>query len=217
MAYYQSTDLFKEFQFKGSFKVEYAPYVVDHSTATWVELGMADNVSFVEQTEFLDGQASNSSKPKILTGIAKQTLNIGFELWMLDIVNTIVLRGGIDTVVTNAVSTTAGQTQVYTGGKSETTPIMLRITNRMPTTATANDVTQYTGIVGLTAGDAIYRDISFIAFKCDITSGNSITGKNDADTDSALRFPYTFVGLEDVDRPVGKQLSVIERKISLIA
>ncbi len=216
MAYYQSTDILKEFQLKGSFKVEYAPYALDHTSATWVEVGMADAVSFVETAEFLEGNAQNAAKPDINTGIAKQTLAIGFEPWALDITNYMAMRGGIDVLVTNATGTTAGQTQVFSGGGTETTAIMLKLTNRRITKATAADVAQYTGISGLAVGDAIYRDVACIGFKCTITSGANITGKNDDDTDAAMRFPFTFEGIEDTARDVYKQLSVIERSITVI-
>ena len=217
MAFYQSKDILKEYQMKGSFKVEYAPYVLDHSAAVWVDVGMCDNPSFVETIEFLEGQASNAAKPDINTGVGKQSLTIGFDPWMYDVTNDMLLRGGIDTLVTNATGEEAGQTEVYTGGKTNMTPFMIRFTNRREDKATANDVAQYTGLTGLTVGDAIYRDFSIIGFKCTPTAGTSLTGKNDADTDAALRFPRTFEGLEDTDRDAGKQLSVVKRSISLIA
>jgi len=215
MAYYQSTDILKEYQIKGSFKVEYAPYVADHTTAVWVDVGMCDNPSFVETIEFLEGQASNAAKPDINTGVGKQTLAIGFDPWAYDVTNDMLLRGGIDILVTNATGVTAGQTEVFTGGKSNITSFMIRFTNRRDDVATAADVGQYSGIVGLAAGNPIWRDISFIGFKCSPTAGTTVTGKNDDDTDAALRFPKTFEGIEDSARTVGKQLSVVSRSIAL--
>lgn len=215
MAYYQSKDIFKEYQMKGSFKVEYAPYVEDHSTAVWVDVGMCDNPSFVENIEFLEGQASNAAKPDINTGVGKQSLAISFEPWMYDVTNDMLMRGGIDTLVTSADAATAGITEVYTGGKTEITPFMIRFTNRREDTVTAADLLQYTGTdyAGLEVGSAIYRDVSAIGFKCTPTAGTTLTGKNDADTDAALRFPKAFEGLEDTDRVAGKQLSVVTRNI----
>jgi len=215
MAYYQSTDILKEFQVKGSFKVEYAPYVADHTAAVWVDVGMCDNPSFVETIEFLDGNASNAAKAEINTGVGKQTLAIGFDPWMYDVTNDMLLRGGIDTLVTSADVATAGVTEVYTGGKTDITPFMIRFSNRTISKVTADDLTQYTGTdySGLSAGDPIYRELSAIGFKCTPTAGTSLTGKNDDDTDAAQRFPKTFEGLEDTSRDVGKQLSVVTRNI----
>ena len=215
MAFYQSTDILKEYQIKGSFKIEYAPYVADYTAAVWVDVGMCDNPSFVEAIEFLEGQASNAAKPDINTGVAKQSLGIGFDPWAYDITNDMFLRGGIDTLETSADAATAGKTAVFTGGKTEIDPFMIRFTNRRDDKATAADLLQYTGTdyTGLTVGDPIYRDVSIIGFKCTPTAGTSITGKNDTDKDAAQRFPKTFEGIEDTSRVVGKQLSVVERNI----
>jgi len=215
MAFYQSTDILKEYQIKGSFKIEYAPYVADYTTAVWVDVGMCDNPSFVETIEFLEGQASNAAKPDINTGVGKQSLAIGFDPWAYDITNDMFLRGGIDTLVTSADAATAGMTSVYTGGLTEITPFMIKFTNRRIDKVTAADLVQYTGTdyTGLSVDDPIYRDIEVIGFKCTPTAGTSITGKNDVDTDAALRFPKTFEGLEDTARDVGKQLSVVDRNI----
>ena len=218
MAYYQSTDILKEYQVKGSFKVEYAPYVTDHTTAAWVDVGMCDNPSFVETIEFLEGNASNAAKPDINTGVGKQSLAIGFEPWMYDVTNDMLLRGGIDTLVTDAETATAGMTEVYTGGKTDITPFMIRFSNRTISKATAADLTQYTGTdyTGITAGDAIYRELTVIGFKCTPTAGTSLIGKKDDDVDSAQRFAKTFEGLEDTTRDFGKQLSVVTRNIIAI-
>lgn len=215
MAYYQSTDILKEFQLKGSFKVEYAPYVADHTAAVWVDVGMCDDPSIVETIEFLDGNASNAAKADINTGAAKQTLAIAFNPWAYDVTNDMFLRGGLDTLVTSADAAEAGITEVYTGGLTEITPFMIRFTNRRIDKVTADDLTQYTGTdyTGLTAGDAIYRDVSVIGFKCTPTAGTNLTGKRDDDTDAAMRFPKTFEGLEDTTRVAGKQLSVTTRNI----
>ena len=217
MAYYQQTDILKEFQMKGSFKVEYAPYNIDHTTATWVEVGLCDNVSAVETATFLEGAAQNGSKPDINNGVASQTAAIAFEVWALDLINSIALRGGIDVLVTDAAAATAGNTTVYTGGGSEITPIMLRLTNRRDTKATAADLIQYTGTdySALALGTPIFRDVAFVFFKCTITSGESITGKDDAGTDAALRFPYAFKAEEDTAREVKKQLKATERSITI--
>lgn len=212
MAFYQSRDILKEYQMKGSFKIEYAPYVSDHTTATWVDVGMCDNPSFVENIEFLEGQASNGAKPKINTGIASQNLTIGFDPWAYDVTNFMALRGGIDTLETDGIT---GVESVYTGGKTDITEFMIRFTNRREDKATAEDVTKYSS-ENLTAGDPIYRDFSVIGFKCAPTSGTNITGKNDNDTDPAIRFPMTFEGMQDTDRPVGKQLSVTIREVTKI-
>ncbi len=219
MAFYQSTDILKEYQIKGSFKIEYAPYVADYTSAAWVDVGMCDNPSFVETIEFLDGQASNAAKADISTGVGKQSLAIGFDPWAYDIVNDMFLRGGIDTLVTSADAVTAGATEVFTGGLTEITPFMIRFTNRRIDKVTAADLAQYTGTKydGLAVGDAIHRDFGMVGFKCTPTAGTSVTGKNDADTDAALRFPKTFEGLEDTARVAGQQLSVVTRDITPIA
>ncbi len=215
MAFYQSTDILKEYQAKGSFKIEYAPYVADYTSAVWVDVGMCDNPSFVENIEFLEGNASNAAKPLINTGVGKQLLAIGFDPWAYDITNAMFLRSGIDTLVTSADAATAGSTEVFTGGLTEITPFMIRFTNRRVDKVTAADLVQYTGTdyTGLSVGDAIYRDLSMVGFKCSPTAGTNITGKNDDDTDAAMRFPMTFEGLEDTDRDLGKQLSVVTRNI----
>ncbi len=215
MAFYQSSDILKEYQMKGSFRIFYAPYVADYTSAVWVDVGMCDNPSFVENIEFLEGQASNAAKPLINTGVGKQDLAIGFDPWAYDLTNDMFLRGGIDTLVTSADAATAGSTEVYTGGLTEITPFMIKFTNRRVDKVSAADLVQYTGTdyTGLSVGDAIYRDFSMIGFKCSPTAGTNVTGKNDADTDAALRFPKTFEGLEDTTRDIGKQLSVVTRNI----
>jgi hypothetical protein len=215
MAYYQSTDILKEFQLKGSFKIEYAPYVADYTAAVWVDAGMCDNPSFVENIEFLEGNASNAAKPEINTGVGKQLLAIAFDPWAYDITNDMFLRGGIDTLVTSADAAAAGLTEVYTGGLTEITPFMIKFTNSRIDKVTAADLIQYTGTdyTGLSEGDPIYRDVSLIGFKCSPTAGTNVTGKNDDDTDAAMRFPKTFEGLEDTTRDSGKQLSVTVRNI----
>lgn len=212
MAFYQSTDILKEYQIKGSFKIEYAPYVADHTTAVWVDVGMCDNPSFVENIEFLDGEASNAAKPDINTGVGKQDLAIGFDPWAYDVTNFLALRGGIDTLETDGAT---GVDSVYTGGGCDLTEFMIRFTNRRCDKATAADVAKYTAEL-LTLGDPIYRDIELIAFKCSPSAGTNITGKADSDTDAAQRFPMTFSGREDTARDVGKQLSVVVRSVTKI-
>lgn len=210
MAQYQTTEILPETMMKGSFKVEYAPMVADHTTGVWVDVGMADDCSFVEEATFLEGTPSNSAKPKINTGVAEQKVAIGFSPWSLDPTNYIALRGGIDTLETDGVT---GNRSIWTGGGCDMTPVMIRFTNRRCDTATAEDVTQYPAEL-LTLGDAIYRDTSFTAFKSTITSGANITGKRDDDADAALRFPFTMEAIQDITRDEGKQLYVIEYSVT---
>lgn len=211
MAQYQTTEILPETMMKGSFKVEYAPIVADHTSAVWVDVGMADDCSFVEEATFLEGSPSNGTKPQINTGVAEQKVAIGFSPWSLDPTNYMALRGQIDTLETDV----DGNRSIYTGGKTNITEIMMRFTNRRDDVATAADVTQYP-TESLVEGDPIYRDTAFTAFKCSMTAGASITGKRDDDTDAALRFPFTMEGLQDTDRTVGKQLFVIEYKVTKI-
>jgi hypothetical protein len=211
MAQYQTTEILPETMMKGSFKVEYAPIVADHTTGVWVDVGMADDCSFVEEATFLEGSPSNGTKPQINTGVAEQKVAIGFSPWSLDPTNYMALRGQIDTLETDV----DGNRSIYTGGKTNITEIMMRFTNRRDDVATADDVTQYPTEL-LVEGDPIYRDTAFTAFRCAMTAGASITGKRDDDTDAALRFPFTMEGLQDTDRTVGKQLFVIEYKVTKI-
>jgi len=212
MAQYQTTEILPETMMKGNFKVEYAPMVADYTAGAWVNVGMADDCSFVEEATFLEGSPSNGVKPKINTGVASQKLAIAFSPWSLDPTNYMALRGGIDTLVTN----TGGNRTIFTGGKSNITPIMIRFSNRRGDVASAADVTQYAALT-LTAGDAIYRDTTFTAFKTTVTSGASITGKRDDDADAALRFPFTMEGLEDTDLNAGKQLYAIDYVVTKVA
>ena len=210
MALYQSTEILPETMMKGSFKVEYAPIVSDHTSAVWVDVGMADDCSFVEEATFLEGSPSNGTKPAINTGVAEQKLTIGFSPWSLDPTNYMALRGGIDTLETDV----NGNRSVYTGGKTNITPIMIRFSNRRDDIATAADVTQYPNESLVAGTTPIWRDTEFISFKTTITSGSNITGKRDDDTDAAIRFPFTMEGLEDTDRDAGKQLYVVEYKVT---
>ena len=212
MAQYQTTEILPETMMKGSFKVEYAPVIADHTAAVWVDTGMADDCSFIEDASLLDGSPSNGTKPAINTGIAAQKVAIAFSPWSLDPTNYMALRGAIDTLVTDGVT---GYRSVWTGGKSNITPVMMRFTNRRDDVATAADVTQYPS-ASLVAGDPIYRDTKFTAFKCSMTAGASITGKRDDDTDAALRFPFAMEGIEDDTRDAGKQLFVIEYEVTKI-
>lgn len=213
MAQYQTTEILPETMMKGSFKVEYAPMVADYTSGVWVDVGMADDCSFVEEAAFLDGSPANGTKPAINTGVASQKVTIGFSPWSLDPTNYMALRGGIDTLVTDG---TSGFRSVFTGGKTNIVPIMMRFSNRRDDVATAADVIQYPAAT-LTEGDAIYRDTIFTAFKCSMTSGASITGKRDDDTDAAMRFPFTMEGLEDTTLVAGKQLFVIDYEVSAVS
>ncbi len=216
MALYQSTEILAETMMKGSFKVEYAPMVADYTTGVYVEVGLCDDPSFTEEVTMLEGSASNGAKPSINTGIASQKASISFAPWSFDPTNYMALRGGIDTLVTNATGTEAGQRSVFTGGLTNITPVMLRFTNRRDDVAKAADVALYTGLTGLSVGDAIYRDTSFTFFKTTISGGTNITGKRDDDADAALRFPFTMEAVEDTSLDAGRQLFVTDYKISLI-
>jgi hypothetical protein len=205
------TEILPETMMKGSFKVEYAPIVADHTLAVWVDVGMADDCSFVEEATFLEGSPSNGTKPAINTGVAEQKVNIAFSPWSLDPTNYMALRGAIDTLETDV----DGNRSIYTGGLTNITELMMRFTNRRDDVATAADVIQYPNEL-LVAGDPIYRDTYFTSFKCSMTAGASITGKRDDDTDAAIRFPFAMQGIQDTDRDAGKQLFVIEYKVTKI-
>jgi len=211
MAQYQTTEILPETMMKGSFKVEYAPVVADHTAAVWVDVGMADDCSFAEEATFLEGSPSNGTKPAINTGVAGQKVAIAFSPWSLDPTNYMALRGGIDTLVTDV----DGNRTIFTGGKTNIVTSMMKFSNRRDDVATAADVIQYPN-ESLVAGDPIYRDTSFVAFKCSLTSGANITGKRDDDTDAAMRFPFTMEGIEDTDRDAGKQLFAIEYVVTKI-
>jgi hypothetical protein len=211
MALYQSTLELKETMLGGSFKVEYAPIVADHTAAVWVEVGYCDNPGFTEEITPLDGSPSNGAKPDINTGIAAQKVALTYELWSLDPTNVIALRGGIDKLVTDV----NGVRSVFTGGGSTQIPIMMRYTNRWVDVATAADVSQYT-TPALTLGDPIYRDTSFVFFKTNTTAGMAVTGKSDDEADKAQRFPMAMESIEDTDRDVLEQLFVTEYNVALI-
>jgi len=211
MAQYQTTEILPETMMKGSFKVEYAPMIADHTSGVWVDVGMSDDCSFVEEATFLEGSPSNGTKPQINTGVAEQKVTIGFSPWSLDPTNYMALRGEIDTLVTDV----DGNRSIFTGGLTNITELMMRFTNRRDDVATAADVSQYPN-ESLIAGDPIYRDTAFVAFKCSMTTGASITGKRDDDTDAAMRFPFTMQGIQDTDRDAGKQLFVIEYSVTKI-
>lgn len=212
MAQYQTTEILPETMMKGNFKIEYAPMIVDHTSAVWVDVGMCDDASFTEEAAFLEGSPANGSKPAINTGVASQKTAIAFSPWSLDPTNYIALRGSIDTLVTDV----DGNRSIYTGGKSNITPVMIRFTNRRDDIATAADVTQYPNESLVAGTTPIYRDTAFVSFKTTITSGAAITGKRDDDTDAAMRFPFSMEGIEDTDRDAGKQLYVIEYKVTAI-
>jgi hypothetical protein len=212
MALYQSTLELKETMLGGSFKVEYAPIVADHTAAVWVEVGYCDNPAFTEEITPLEGQPSNGTKPDINTGIAGQKVALNYELWSLDPTNVIALRGGIDKLVTDV----NGARSVFTGGGSNQVPIMMRYTNRWADVATAADALQYTTPVVVAGVTPIYRDTSFVFFKTNTVAGMAITGKNDIDADKAQRFPIAMSAEEDVDRDVLEQLFVTEYNIVLI-
>lgn len=209
MAKYQSTNLFPETMMKGSFKVEYAPIVADEAAAVWVDVGGADDCSFVEETSFLEGSPSNATKPDMLDGVSDQKVNIGFSPWSLNPTNYMALRGGIDTLTT-AVS---GNRKVATGGKTKMTPVMMRFTNTREDIATAADVTQYAALLLVAGTTKIIRATSFISYKTTITSGASITGKRDDDTAGAINFPFTMQGVMDEDRTSGDQLYSINYSV----
>lgn len=211
MARYQSTNLFPETMMKGSFKVEYAPIVADETAAAWVDLGGVDDCSFVEETTFLEGSPSNATKPDMLDGIADQKVNIGFSPWSLNPTNYMALRGGIDTLTTDA----DGNRKVSTGGKTRMTPVMTRFTNTREDIATAEDATQYPSLSLVAGTTAIIRVTTFIGYKCTITSGASVTGKRDDDTAGAINFPFTMQGVMDEDRLVGDQLYSINYSVVL--
>lgn len=212
MALYQSTLELKETMLGGSFKVEYAPIVADHTAAVWVEVGYCDNPSFSEEITPLEGSPSNGAKPDINTGIAGQKVGLTFELWSLDPTNIIALRGGIDKLVTDA---TTGNRTVYTGGGSTQTSIMMRYTNRWKDVATADDVTRYV-LEDLTEGDPVYRDTSFVFFKTNVTAGMAVTSKADDDADKAMRFPVGMDAIEDTDRATLEQLFCTEYSVTKI-
>lgn len=208
MALYQSTLELKETMLGGSFKVEYAPMVTDHTTAVWVEVGYCDSPAFTEEITPLEGSPSNGTKPDINTGIAMQKVALTYELWSLDPTNVVALRGGIDKLVTDA----NGARSVYTGGGSTQVPIMMRYSNRWKDVATAADVAQYSDPV-LVEGDPIYRETKFVFFKTNTTAGMAVTGKNDDDADRAMRFPMAMEAIEDTDRDDLEQLFVTEYNV----
>lgn len=211
MPQYQTTEILPETMMKGSFKIEYAPIVADHTAAVWVDVGMCDDPSFTEELTPLEGSPSNGSKPKINIGVADQKINMAFSPWSLDPTNYMALRGGIDTLETDA----DGNRTIYSGGGCDQESVMMRFSNRRCDVATADDVTQYPN-EALVAGDPIYRDIRFIAFKANMTSGATITGKRDDDTDAAIRFPFTMMGEQDTTRDAGKQVWAIEYVVTKI-
>lgn len=209
MARYQTTELHPEYMLKGAFKIEYAPIVADHTAAVWVDVGFCDDPSMVEEMTFLDGSPFNGTKPDINFGVAEQKLTISFSPWELYPTAYIAMRGGIDTLETDV----DGNQSIYSGGGCDLTPVMMRFSNRRCDTATADDVTQYPN-ESLVVGDAITREVRFVAFKCSVTSGANITGKRDDDTDAALRFPMTMEGVQDDTRTEGKNLWVIEYAVT---
>lgn len=202
---YQTSELYPEYMVKGSYKIEYAPIVADHTTAVWVDVGMCDDPVFQEEITPLEGSPSNGVKPKINTGVAQQKITLTFAPWALEPDNYIALRGDIDKKVTDV----DGNVTIFSGGGCQQSSMMMRFSNRRCDNATAADVAQYPN-ESLTVGDEITREVRFIAFKCNTTGGANITGKRDDDTDAAQRFPWTMEGIHDETRAEKEQVWAIE-------
>lgn len=107
-----------------------------------------------------------------------------------------------DIVVSPYTYTPIVATEVSTGGLVEQDDVWIRLFNRVPSTADAQDAL----VAGINIGDAIYRTIRYDFYYGTVSAGDSQTYKDKDDTDPALFYPLSMAFENHPDRPAGDQL-----------
>lgn len=123
----------------GSARVEYRP---SRSASAYVNLGVADTITYTEEITALDQTPDNGATPDRALGTASQTVTVAFNLWETDQQNIANIRSGIDLFNNVAGSPIVDEQQVVNSGSwNFNVPILLNAQNSDGTEPTIDSVT----------------------------------------------------------------------------